>query len=61
MNTELIWESIRAFHINGLNYLLYSFSDNWCLAILVIAAAACVIMGVKEESAAVVREEQNIL
>lgn len=61
MNVHLIWNSIQAFHANAVNSLLYAFSNNWCLILLVIAALASVIMGVREENAAVVREEQNIL
>ena len=61
MNVQLIWNSIQAFHANAVNSLLYAFSNNWCLILLVIAALTSVIMGVREENAAVVREEQNIL
>lgn len=61
MNTQFIWDSIEAFHVNALNYLLYNISINWCLLLLVLAAIASVIMGIKEQSEAVVREEQNIL
>jgi len=61
MNVQLIWNSIQAFHANAVNSLLYAFSNNWCLILLVMAALASVIMGVREENAAVVREEQNIL
>lgn len=61
MNVQLMWESFQAFHANAVNSLLYSFSNNWCLILLVLAALASIIMGIKEENAAVVREEQNIL
>lgn len=61
MNTGIIISSLEAFHINGLNGLIYSFTTNWCLFLLVAAAVLSVILGVTEESASVVREEQNIL
>lgn len=61
MNPSVILESIQAFHENGLNGLIYSFTTNWCLIILVVAAIISVILGVTEQSASVVREEQNIL
>ena len=61
MNAQLILESLKAFHSNGINNLIYNFSTNWCLVLLVLATIASVIMGVKEQSESVVREEQNIL
>lgn len=61
MNTDIIVESLSAFHQNGINALIYSFSHNWCLILMVIAAVICAILGVTNESEAVVREEQNIL
>ena len=61
MDPNLITSSIEAFHINGINGLIYAFSTNWCLFFLVIAAVASVILGVTDQSASVVREEQNIL
>jgi hypothetical protein len=61
MTTDIILSSIQAFHLNGINGLIYSFSANWCLIILLSAAVLSVILGVTNESASVVREEQNIL
>lgn len=61
MNTSIILSSLEAFHINGINGLIYSFTNNWCLFILVAAAVISVVLGITEESASVVREEQNIL
>jgi len=61
MNTDIILSSLHAFHVNGLNGLIYSFTTNWCLLLLVAAAVISVVLGVTEESASVVREEQNIL
>lgn len=61
MNTSIILSSLEAFHINGVNGLIYSFTTNWCLILLVAAAVLSVILGVVDESASVVREEQAIL
>ena len=61
MNPSIILSSLEAFHQNGLNGLIYSFTTNWCLIILVAAAILSVVLGVTEQSASVVREEQNIL
>lgn len=61
MDPTLIFHSIEAFHINGINSLIFAFSTNWCLIFLVIAAVVSVILGVADQSASVVREEQNIL
>lgn len=61
MDPNLIVSSIEAFHINGINGLVYAFSTNWCLFFLVIAAAVSVVLGVSDQSASIVREEQNIL
>lgn len=61
MDPELITSSIEAFHINGINSLLFAFSTNWCLIFLVLAAVASVILGIADQNASVVREEQNIL
>ena len=61
MSLDQILSSLQAFHLNGINSLVYNFSSNWCLIFLVAAAAMSVVLGVKEQSAAVVREEQNIL
>lgn len=61
MNTGLILSSLKAFHINAINGLVYSFSTNWCLILLVAAAVISVVLGVHEQSASVVHEEQNIL
>jgi len=60
-NAKLLLQSIEAFHSNGWNYLVYIFSTNWCLFLLILACVATVVFGVKEQSQAVVREEQNIL
>lgn len=61
MNLTLLAESFKAFNANGLNQILYSISSNWCLILLVIGAIVSGIMGIKEQSLSVVREEQNIL
>lgn len=61
MNTSIVLSSLQAFHVNGLNGLIYSFTTNWCLFLLVAAAVISAVLGVTEESASVVREEQNIL
>lgn len=61
MNWDMLLASLRAFHINGVNSLVYNFTSNWCLILLVTATVISVVLGVSEESASVVREEQNIL
>lgn len=60
-NLQFLLESIKAFHANALSYIIYVFSTNWCLFFLVLACIVTAILGVKEQSNAVVREEQNIL
>lgn len=61
MNTGLIVSSLKAFHINAVNGLRYNFATNWYLILLVVAAVISVVLSVKEQSASVVHEEQNIL
>lgn len=61
MDKTLVISSLQAFHENAINGLVYSFSTNWCLILLVVAAVMSVVLGVVDESASVVREEQNIL
>lgn len=61
MNTSIIIDSICAFHANGINGLVYNFSVNWCLLVLLAAAVISVVLGVTNESASVVRDEQTIL
>ena len=61
MNLELLGKSFVAFNQNAINHILYGFSTNWWLIVLVMATIACVVLGIKEESQTVVREEQNIL
>ena len=61
MDMGIIISSLEAFHVNGMNGLMYSFTTNWCLILMVGAAVISVILGVVDESASVVREEQNIL
>lgn len=61
MDKALIVSSFQAFHENAINGLIYSFSTNWCLILLVAAAVISVVLGVVDESTSVVREEQNIL
>lgn len=61
MDMNMVSESFQAFHVNGLNGLIYAFSTNWCLILLVIAAAASVILGIADQNATTVHEEQNII
>lgn len=61
MTWDMILASMKAFHMNAINGLIYNFTTNWCLILLVAAAAISVVMGVIETSASVVREEQEIL
>ena len=61
MNFAFITQSFMAFNQNALNHIAYEFSTNWWLIVFVIATITCVILGAKEESTTVVREEQNIL
>ena len=61
MNLELIRESFLAFNQNAAHHIAYQFRTNWWLIIFVVATIVCVILGVKEQSQSVVKEEQNIL
>lgn len=61
MNWNMLVQSLHAFHINGMNSLIFNFTSNWCLILLVAATVISVVLGVKEESVSVIREEQNIL
>lgn len=61
MTSNLLTSSLFAFHYNGLNSLIYSFTNNWCLILLVAAAVISVILGVVQESSTTIREEQTIL
>lgn len=61
MNTEMAMTSIKAFSTNAINSLVYGFRTNWCLVLLVAATVISVVLGILNESASVVHEEQNIL
>ena len=61
MTWQMIVSSMQAFHANAINSLVYNFTQNWCLILLVVAAAISVVLSVKEESASVIRDEQNVL
>ena len=61
MDGNIFMQSIQAFHINAINGIVYHFTSNWCLIVLVAATVLSVILGVSSESASVIREEQNIL
>lgn len=61
MNFEMVVTSLTAFNQNAANHIAYSISTNWWFIVFVVAAVICVFMGIQEESASVVREEQNIL
>lgn len=61
MTSNFLTSSLYAFHYNGLNNLIYSFSNNWCLILLVAAVVISVVLGVVQESSTVIREEQTIL
>lgn len=61
MSIEQFWQNISAFNQNAINNIIYNFSNNWWLMLIVIGAIATTLMGVKEESVGVVHDEQNIL
>lgn len=61
MNLEPLWNAFVAFNQNAANHIAYSFVTNKWLILFVLSAVACVILGVKEETATTVQEEQNIL
>lgn len=61
MDLKFLLDSFVAFNLNAVNRIAYSFSTNWWLIVFVVAIVICVILGVKEESQTVYREEQNIL
>ena len=61
MDPHMILQSLHAFNVNAANHIAYSVTTNWWFMVFVVAAVVSVIMGIKEESASVVHEEQNIL
>ena len=54
-------ESFKVFNANGINNLVYAFSANWWLFLIVIGAVATTVMSVTSKIGTVVREEQNVL
>lgn len=56
-----LWNSFIAFNVNGLNYLAYMFTQNWSIAVILVAAVITTVLYMKEEIVLTTREEQNIL
>lgn len=56
-----ILHSFVAFNINGFNHLTYMLSQNWGLAVLLIAAVMTAILYVKETIVMTTRDEQHII
>lgn len=61
MKLKLIWDSFTAFNSNAVNHLAYALSTNWWIILMIAAAIVSIVIGVKEQQAVVVHEEQNIL
>lgn len=61
MSWTLIVQSLIAFNANAANHIAYQISTSWWLVALIACACICSVLGVKEEAAAVVTEEQDIL
>lgn len=58
--SEII-HSFIAFNVNGFNHLTYMLSQNWSIAILLIAAVITAILYVKETIVMTTRDEQHII
>jgi len=58
--SELI-QSFTVFNVNAANHIIYAFSSNWYLFLIVGGAVATTVMSVMAKANTVVREEQNIL
>jgi hypothetical protein len=61
MTWNQITDSFFAFHSNAANSIIYAFSVNWWLFLLVIGALATTVMSVASKTQSVVREEQNVI
>ena len=58
--SELV-HSFIAFNVNGFNHLTYMLSQNWGLAVLLIAAIITAVLYVKETIVMTTRDEQHII
>jgi hypothetical protein len=61
MNWAQLTDSFSAFHSNAINNIVYAFSANWWLFLIVLGALATTVMNVMSKTNTVVREEQNII
>jgi len=61
MDAQQLTESFKAFNVNGINNLIYAFTSNWWLFLIVIGAAATSIMALTSKISSIVREEQNVI
>jgi hypothetical protein len=52
---------MTVFNVNGVNNLVYLFSQNLWLLLIVIGAVATTVMGFKDKADENFKEEQNIL
>lgn len=53
--------SFIAFNVNGFNHLTYMLSQNWSIAIILLAAVITTILYVKETIVMTTRDEQHII
>lgn len=56
-----MWESFKAFNINGINNFLYIITSNFWFFLIIIGVIGTIILLLKEEIDTSVREEQNII
>lgn len=56
-----ILHSFLAFNINGFTHLSYMISQNWSLALLLIAAVMTSVLFVKDTIVMTTRDEQHII
>lgn len=56
-----IFESFKAFNINGLNYLIFMIKSNIWVIIMMFAVIGTVIMELKAEVDKAVRDEHHII
>ncbi len=61
MNLNLLWLSFRAFNINAVNNMVYTFQSNGWFALIAICAVVLTMVSLREELTYVVTEEQNII
>ena len=61
MDTQQLANSFQAFNVNGINNLIYAFTANWWLFLIVLGAISTSVMALTSKISSVVREEQNVI